>query len=90
MDAQLDNFATTRQDIISWIGESAAAKLFRSAIFSVTTGSNDLINNYFTPVVSTLERKVVPPEDFVDTMISRFRLQLTVCLFLSEPDQLSG
>ncbi|KAG2241523.1 hypothetical protein Bca52824_096491, partial [Brassica carinata] len=77
VDAQLDNFATTRQDIISWIGESAAAKLFRSAIFSVTTGSNDLINNYFTPVVSTLERKVVPPEDFVDTMISRFRLQLT-------------
>lgn len=80
MDAQLDNFATTRQDIISWIGEPAAAKLFGSAIFSVTTGSNDLINNYFTPVVSTLERKAVPPEDFVDTMISRFRLQLTVCL----------
>ncbi|KAJ4868842.1 hypothetical protein Rs2_49609 [Raphanus sativus] len=77
VDAQLDNFATTRQDIISWIGESAAAKLFGSAIFSVTTGSNDLINNYFTPVVSTLERKAVPPEDFVDTMISRFRLQLT-------------
>ncbi|EOA18153.1 hypothetical protein CARUB_v10006620mg [Capsella rubella] len=77
VDAQLDNFATTRQDIISWIGESAATNLFRSAIFSVTTGSNDLINNYFTPVVSTVERKVVSPEVFVDTMISRFRLQLT-------------
>ncbi|CAH8276443.1 unnamed protein product [Arabidopsis lyrata] len=76
VDAQLDNFATTRQDIISWIGDSQAAKLFRSAIFSVTTGSNDLINNYFTPVVSTLERKV-SPEVFVDTMISKFRLQLT-------------
>ncbi|CAL9225633.1 unnamed protein product [Arabidopsis halleri] len=77
VDAQLDNFATTRRDIISWIGESEAAKLFRSAIFSVTTGSNDLINNYFTPVVSTVERKVTSPEVFVDTMISRFRLQLT-------------
>ncbi|KAL9287047.1 GDSL esterase/lipase [Arabidopsis thaliana] len=77
VDAQLDNFATTRQDIISWIGESEAAKLFRSAIFSVTTGSNDLINNYFTPVISTLQRKVVAPEVFVDTMISKFRLQLT-------------
>ncbi|CAN8324738.1 unnamed protein product [Cochlearia groenlandica] len=77
VDAQLDNFANTRQEIISWKGQSAAAKLFRSAIFSVTIGSNDLINNYFTPVVSTIQRKVVPPEVFVDTMISRFRLQLT-------------
>uniref|UniRef100_A0A1J3JE76 GDSL esterase/lipase n=2 Tax=Noccaea caerulescens TaxID=107243 RepID=A0A1J3JE76_NOCCA len=77
VDAQLDNFATTRQDIIAWIGESAAAKLLRSAIFSVTIGSNDFINNYFTPVVSTVEREVVPPEVFVDSMISKFRLQLT-------------
>ncbi|XP_010434862.1 PREDICTED: GDSL esterase/lipase At4g16230 [Camelina sativa] len=77
VDAQLDNFATTRQDIISWIGEFDAAKLVRSAIFSVTTGSNDLINNYFTPVISSVQRKVVSPEVFVDTMISRFRLQLT-------------
>jgi len=83
VDAQLDNFATTRQDIISWIGESEAAKLFRSAIFSVTTGSNDLINNYFTPVISTLQRKVVAPEVFVDTMISKFRLQLTVIILFS-------
>ncbi|VVA90744.1 unnamed protein product [Arabis nemorensis] len=76
-DAQIDNFETTRQEIISWTGESAAAKLFRSAIFSVTIGSNDLINNYFTPVVSTVERKVIPPEVFVDSMISKFQLQLT-------------
>ncbi|KAF5941550.1 hypothetical protein HYC85_019192 [Camellia sinensis] len=44
LDAQMDNFANTRQDIISNIA---------------------------------LEQKLVPPETFVDTLISRFRLQLT-------------
>ncbi|KAG7620683.1 GDSL lipase/esterase [Arabidopsis suecica] len=72
-DAQLDYFATTRHAIIYWIGEFEAAKLFRSAIFSVTTGSNDLITNYLTPV----QRRVTSPQVFVDTMISRFRIQLT-------------
>ncbi|KFK36130.1 hypothetical protein AALP_AA4G081500, partial [Arabis alpina] len=76
MDAQLDYFATTRQEIISWTGESEAEKLLRSAIFSVTMGSNDFINNYFTPVVSNIERKV-PPRVFVNSMITKFRLQLT-------------
>ncbi|XP_019058851.1 PREDICTED: GDSL esterase/lipase At4g16230-like isoform X1 [Tarenaya hassleriana] len=54
-----------------------AAKLLEKALFSVTIGSNDLINNYFTPVVSSFERKLVPPPVFVDAMISRLRSQLT-------------
>ncbi|KAJ7955243.1 GDSL esterase/lipase [Quillaja saponaria] len=77
MDAQLDNFANTRQDIISSIGVFAALKLFRRALFSVTMGSNDFINNYLTPVVSSVEQELVSPELFVSTMISRYRLQLT-------------
>ncbi|KAF8387655.1 hypothetical protein HHK36_026309 [Tetracentron sinense] len=77
LDAQLDNFANTRQDIISSIGYPAALNLFRNALFSVTIGSNDFINNYLTPVVSVAEQKLVSPEMFVDAMISRFRLQLT-------------
>lgn len=81
MDAQIDNFANTRQDIISCIGVSAALDLFKSAIFPIAMGSNDFINNYLTPLISTAERKLVSPEMFVATMISRFRLQLTVILF---------
>ncbi|KAK6913680.1 GDSL lipase/esterase [Dillenia turbinata] len=76
-DAQLDNFANTRQDIISSIGESAAMELLGSALFSVTMGSNDFINNYLTPVLSTVEQKLVSPESFVGSMISKYRLQLT-------------
>lgn len=76
MDAQLDNFANTRQDIISRIGITGAEKLLNGALFSVITGSNDFINNYLTPVVLTFEQKLVSPKEFVGTLISRFRLQL--------------
>ncbi|KAF5464767.1 hypothetical protein F2P56_014819 [Juglans regia] len=77
LDAQLDDFANTRQDIIGSIGAPAALNLFGTALFSVTIGSNDFINNYLTPVISTAEQKLVSPEVFVGTMISRYRLQLT-------------
>ncbi|EXC24965.1 GDSL esterase/lipase [Morus notabilis] len=76
-DAQIDNFANTRQDIISSIGLSSALELFSKSLFSVTMGSNDFINNYLTPVLSAPVQKLVSPEQFVATMISRYRLQLT-------------
>lgn len=81
MDAQLDYFANTRQDIISMIGVSAAEDLFKYSIFSVAMGSNDFINNYLTPVLSIPERKLVSPETFVSSMTSKFRIQLTVIIF---------
>ncbi|KAK3011213.1 hypothetical protein RJ639_012365 [Escallonia herrerae] len=77
LDAQMDNFANTRQNIISAIGAPAAMKLFETALFSVTIGSNDFINNYLVPVLSTVEQKLVSPEVFVAALISRFRIQLT-------------
>ncbi|XP_030528137.1 GDSL esterase/lipase At4g16230-like isoform X1 [Rhodamnia argentea] len=76
LDAQLDNFENTRQDIISGIGISAAMELFKTALFSVTIGSNDFINNYLTPVISAPEQRLISPEVFVNTMISRYRHQL--------------
>jgi len=78
MDAQIDYFANTRHDIISYIGVPAALNLFQKALFSVTIGSNDFINNYLTPDVAFSEDKLDSPELFVITMISRLRTQLTV------------
>ncbi|XP_040375237.1 GDSL esterase/lipase At4g16230 isoform X2 [Rosa chinensis] len=52
MDAQIDNFANTRQDIISSIGLPAAVELLRRALFSVTIGSNDFLSNYLVPVIT--------------------------------------
>lgn len=77
LDAQLDNFANTREEIISRVGADEAIWLLETAVFSVTIGSNDFINNYLTPLLSTLEQKLVSPQLFVDAMISRFTLQLT-------------
>ncbi|XP_061993386.1 LOW QUALITY PROTEIN: GDSL esterase/lipase At4g16230 [Rosa rugosa] len=65
------------QDIISRIGLHAAIKLLRSALFSVTIGLNDSINNYLAPVISEAERKLIPPETFVGILIARLRLQIT-------------
>ncbi|PWA58803.1 GDSL esterase/lipase [Artemisia annua] len=76
MDAQLDNFANTRQDIISQIGLPATQDLLSGALFTTVIGSNDFLNNYLTPVISIVERKLVSPEAFVRELISRFRGQL--------------
>lgn len=75
-DAQLDNFANTRQDIISMIGFPATLSLFRRSMFSVTMGSNDFINNYLAPAVLIYEQQLASPEIFVNTLVSKFREQL--------------
>ncbi|XP_068663465.1 GDSL esterase/lipase At4g16230-like [Aristolochia californica] len=77
LDVQIDNFENTRQEIISIVGASAASKLLKKALFSVVIGSNDFINNYLTPVLSESQRRSIPPEKFVETMISKLRLQIT-------------
>ncbi|KAG4946217.1 hypothetical protein JHK87_042224 [Glycine soja] len=70
-DAQLDNFANTRQDIISNIGVPTALNLFKRSIFSVAMGSNDFINNYLAPAVLIYEKNLASPELFVTTLVSR-------------------
>ncbi|XP_050239760.1 GDSL esterase/lipase At4g16230-like isoform X4 [Quercus robur] len=75
-DAQIDNFANSRQDIISSIGASEALTLFGKAVFFATIGSNDFLDNYLTPVISAVKQNLVTPNVFVGAMISRYRLQL--------------
>ncbi|XP_047173698.1 GDSL esterase/lipase At4g16230-like isoform X4 [Vigna umbellata] len=73
----IDNFANTREEIISLIGAPEALNLFKKALFTVALGSNDFLDNYLTPLFSIPERLLVSPESFVATLISRLRLQLT-------------
>ncbi|EEF43097.1 zinc finger protein, putative [Ricinus communis] len=70
LDMQISNFAKTRQDIILQIGTLAAQKLLNRAIHIVATGSNDVMHVAETK----LER---PKSYYLDTIISRFRSQLT-------------
>ncbi|KAL4643430.1 hypothetical protein ACB092_02G091700 [Castanea dentata] len=78
LDAQIDNFANSRQDIISNIGAPEALTLFGKAFFFVTIGSKDFLDYYLTPVISAVKQKLVTPNVFVGAMISRYRLQLMV------------
>ncbi|GJS16755.1 GDSL esterase/lipase-like protein [Tanacetum coccineum] len=73
MDTQVENFAKTRLQIISSIGVHAAIKLFTNALFTVTTGSNDFINNYYQPHLS----KQASPKVFTGRMVSTLKRQLT-------------
>lgn len=78
LDAQIDNYANSRHDLIARHGEVAAVSLLRGALFSVTMGSNDFINNYLTPILSVPERASTPPAAFIGAMIAKYRQQLTV------------
>ncbi|RZC58306.1 hypothetical protein C5167_005609 [Papaver somniferum] len=77
MDAQIDYYANTRNYIITNISSGGSKKLLNKALFFVIVGANEFIDNYFTPFFSIPEQKLVSPEMYVDSMISKFRLQLT-------------
>ncbi|KAI5446601.1 hypothetical protein KIW84_014438 [Lathyrus oleraceus] len=76
-DAQIDNFANTRQEIITKIGVSASLKLLNNALFTVAFGSNDFLDNYLSPPPSIPNFQFLSPESFVAIMISTFRVQLS-------------
>ncbi|EER94970.1 GDSL esterase/lipase At4g16230 [Sorghum bicolor] len=77
LDAQIDNYANSRHDLIARHGEVEAVSLLRGALFSVTMGSNDFINNYLTPIFSVPQRVTTPPVAFISAMIAKYRQQLT-------------
>ncbi|KAJ6848132.1 GDSL esterase/lipase-like [Iris pallida] len=77
LDIQIDYFNITRQQIDGLLGKAKADEFIsKKAIFSITIGSNDFLNNYLLPVVSTGERISETPEGFVDTLVSTFKGQL--------------
>ncbi|KAG0474411.1 hypothetical protein HPP92_014097 [Vanilla planifolia] len=78
LDIQIDYFNITRQQIDNLLGKSQA-KLYmmKNAIFSLTIGSNDFLNNYLFPFLSAGERINQSPDSFVDSLIGSLRGQLT-------------
>jgi hypothetical protein len=79
MDLQVDNFNITRKQLDDLLGRDKAKEfLRRKAIFSVTVGSNDFLNNYLMPVLSTGTRISESPDSFLNDLIFHLRDQLTV------------
>ncbi|PAN15414.1 hypothetical protein PAHAL_2G486100 [Panicum hallii] len=78
MDLQVDNFNITRKQLDDLLGRDKAKEfLRRKAIFSVTVGSNDFLNNYLMPVLSTGTRISESPDSFLNDLIFHLRDQLT-------------
>jgi hypothetical protein len=83
MDVQVDYFNVTRGQLDALLGRDRAREfLRRKAIFSVTVGSNDFLNNYLMPVLSTGTRIRESPDAFVDDLIFHLRDQLTVRTYM--------
>ncbi|TVT99180.1 hypothetical protein EJB05_55467 [Eragrostis curvula] len=78
MDLQVDYFNITRKQLDDLLGRDRAREFLRKkAIFSVTIGSNDFLNNYLMPVLSVGTRVSESPDGFIDDLISHLRDQLT-------------
>ncbi|KAG9440766.1 hypothetical protein H6P81_020931 [Aristolochia fimbriata] len=78
MDIQIDYFNITRKQLNKVLGSSQAREfLMKKAIFSITVGANDFLNNYLLPVLSVGERISESPDAFVDHLITNLRGQLT-------------
>ncbi|XVF27245.1 hypothetical protein REPUB_Repub14bG0089900 [Reevesia pubescens] len=67
MDEQINNFAKTRQYIISRIGVPAAQGLLTQALYLVAIGANDIFSEEISPNYTT----------YLDSLISKFKSQLT-------------
>lgn len=81
MDVQVDYFNVTRRQLDALLGADRAKEFLRKkAIFSVTVGSNDFLNNYLMPVLSTGTRIRESPDAFIDDLIFHLRDQLTVII----------
>ncbi|XP_057968053.1 GDSL esterase/lipase At5g41890 [Malania oleifera] len=73
---QVDYFEQSRRYIVSKMGENGTMRFLEKAIFSLTVGSNDILN-YIQPTLPFLPRHtMVSPPTFQDYLISNFTLQL--------------
>ncbi|KAA3460033.1 GDSL esterase/lipase [Gossypium australe] len=72
---QVSNFEQNRIYMVNAMGENYTRKFLKKAIFSLTIGSNDVLN-YIQPSIPFLRHDKVSPTTFLDFMISNLTLQL--------------
>ncbi|XP_026452494.1 GDSL esterase/lipase At3g50400-like isoform X2 [Papaver somniferum] len=69
MDAQIDTYANTRQNMITNLGREKATELLKNAVFPIVVGSNDFLDNFLTPIIGTRE---YIPQDRLHSLDARF------------------
>nr|XP_010919419.1 GDSL esterase/lipase At5g41890 [Elaeis guineensis] len=72
---QINYFEETRGFMVGVVGENATAEFLKTAIFSVTSGSNDILN-YLEPSIPFLGKEKVAPAVLQDIMVSNLTLHL--------------
>ncbi|KAG0488117.1 hypothetical protein HPP92_006928 [Vanilla planifolia] len=77
MDLQIDYFNTTRKQLDEFLGQFEAKELVKNAIFSITIGANDFLNNYLT-FISDLET----PNTYINRLMVALKGQLTRLYYL--------
>lgn len=78
MNQQLRNHLTTVLRIIGILeSESAAKQYLGKCIYTILTGSNDYINNYFVPTFYNTSR-LYTPQQYADVLVKEYSEQLKV------------
>ncbi|KAJ4837633.1 hypothetical protein Tsubulata_026473 [Turnera subulata] len=72
---QVNNFKQTRNYMVNVMGEAGTSKFLKKAIFSITIGSNDILN-YALPSIPFLRSNKVSPSMYQDFMVSNLTIQL--------------
>ncbi|KAL9178160.1 hypothetical protein ABFS82_01G107100 [Erythranthe guttata] len=70
LNVQISNFEKTREYMVNTVGENGTSSFLKDAIFSLTTGSNDVIN-YFQFFSANVSRSA-----FQDFMLYNLTMQL--------------
>lgn len=76
---QINMFRNSSEQIMQMLGSRAGEELINNAIFSITMGSNDYLNNYL--IDGSPSPMLFTPQQFQDTLISTYCQQLTVIAF---------
>ncbi|WCJ26642.1 GDSL esterase/lipase At5g41890 [Euphorbia peplus] len=72
---QISNFEESRKYMVKVTGENNTSKFLERAIFSMTIGSNDVLN-YVQPSIPFFSGEKVSPDIFQDFMVSNLSIQL--------------
>ncbi|KAK3228172.1 hypothetical protein Dsin_008034 [Dipteronia sinensis] len=80
---QVENFEQSRKYMVGVMGENRTRDLLKKAIFSLTIGSNDVLN-YIQPSIPFFGGHKVSKTTFQDFMVSKLTIQLKVTNLLAQ------
>ncbi|KAL4019199.1 hypothetical protein IC575_022844 [Cucumis melo] len=72
---QVKNFEESRNEMVKLKGENETMEVLKNSIFSLTVGSNDIIN-YIQPSIPFFQTNKPSPSDYLDHMISNLTVHL--------------